>query len=395
MGITLGSFWAYYELGWGGWWFWDPVENASFMPWLMGAALLHSAIVTEKRGAFPAWTAFLGMGCFTLSMLGAFLVRSGVLTSVHAFAVDPARGVLLLGILGIAAGGGFVLFAWRAPKLRDPTAFAPVSRESALFVNNIILAAVTVTVVLGTLYPLIKEAISGDTVSVGPPFFNLTFVPLMAVAFVILPAGPMLAWKRGDAIAAVRRLIPAAVRASAAALAVYALVSPRKAFAAAAVGMGAWLVLGALDEAAGRIRLFQTSLAESGRRLTSQPRGAWGMTLAHLGLGVFVLGAAFETAWRVEAAEVLAPGAGQALGATYHLAHGSGPVPAKAPTTPSSAAPSASPTLRRQCPLRPGPAPSAAPTMPAARPPPRSPSARPCSTTSTSSSASRARPAAG
>ncbi|HEX7760676.1 MAG TPA: heme lyase CcmF/NrfE family subunit, partial [Caulobacteraceae bacterium] len=241
VGITLGSFWAYYELGWGGWWFWDPVENASFMPWLLGTALLHSAIVTEKRGGFPAWTAFLGMGCFTLSMLGAFLVRSGVLTSVHAFAVDPRRGILLLGILSLAAGSGFALFAWRAPKLRDPSAFAPISRESALFVNNIILAAVTVTVLLGTLYPLLKEAVTGEAVSVGPPFFNLTFVPLMVAAFIILPAGPLLAWKRGDARGAMERLVPAAAAAIAAVLLTLALVSPRKAVAACGVGIGAWL----------------------------------------------------------------------------------------------------------------------------------------------------------
>ncbi|HWA60239.1 MAG TPA: heme lyase CcmF/NrfE family subunit [Caulobacteraceae bacterium] len=314
VGITLGSFWAYYTLGWGGWWFWDPVENASFMPWLLGAALLHSAIVTEKRGGFPAWTAFLGMGCFTLSMLGAFLVRSGVLTSVHAFAVDPARGVLLLTILGIAAGAGFLLFAWRAPLLKDPAAFAPVSRESALFVNNIILAAVTVTVLLGTLYPLIKEAMTGDTVSVGPPFFNLTFLPLMALAFVLLPAGPLLAWKRGNLGDVLRRLVPAAAVALAAMLACWALVSPRKALAAVGVGLGVWLIVGALDELATRTRLFAGDLREAGRRLGGLPRGAWGMTLAHAGLGVFLMGAAFETAWRVEMAQVLAPGAEAKLG---------------------------------------------------------------------------------
>jgi cytochrome c-type biogenesis protein CcmF len=318
VGITLGAFWAYYELGWGGWWFWDPVENASFMPWLLGTALLHSAIVTEKRGGFPAWTAFLAMGCFTLSMLGAFLVRSGVLTSVHAFAVDPRRGALLLAILALAAGSGFVLFAWRSSKLRDPAAFAPISRESALFVNNIILAAVTVTVLLGTLYPLIKEAITGETISVGPPFFNLTFTPLMTAAFIILPAGPLLAWKRGDVGAALQRLSAAALAAFAAALLTYALVSPRKAVAAAGVGIGAWLIAGALAELLDRTRLLRAGWREAGRRLGGLPRGAWGMTLAHLGLGVFVLGAAFETAWKVEAAQVLTPGGGIDLGA-YHL----------------------------------------------------------------------------
>src|SRR5512146_3427518 len=181
VGITLGSFWAYYELGWGGWWFWDPVENASFMPWLIGTALLHSAIVTEKRGALAGWTVFLGLAAFSFSMLGAFLVRSGVLTSVHAFAVDPKRGVLLLIILGVTTGAGFTLFAWRAPQLAKGGVFAPVSRESALVLNNILLAAATATVLLGTLYPLIREATTGEAISVGPPYFNLTFTPLMAV----------------------------------------------------------------------------------------------------------------------------------------------------------------------------------------------------------------------
>ncbi|MGA0600070.1 heme lyase CcmF/NrfE family subunit [Caulobacter sp. KR2-114] len=314
IGITLGSFWAYYELGWGGWWFWDPVENASFMPWLLGTALLHSAIVTEKRGGFPAWTAFLGMGCFTLSMLGAFLVRSGVLTSVHAFAVDPKRGILLLGILALAAGSGFALFAWRAPRLKDPATFAPISRESTLFINNILLSAVTVTVLLGTLYPLLKEAVTGEAVSVGPPFFNLTFVPLMVTAFLILPAGPLLAWKRGDAAAVVQRLVPAVIAAAAAGLLCLAVVSPRKALASFGVGLGAWLIAGALDEIAERVRLFRAPLAESGRRLGGLPRGAWGMSLAHIGLGVFVMGAAFESAWKVEAAETRPIGGVVALG---------------------------------------------------------------------------------
>src|SRR3954447_2219349 len=206
VGIMLGAFWAYYELGWGGWWFWDPVENASFMPWLMATALLHSAIVTEKRGALAGWSLFLALGAFTFSMLGAFLVRSGVLTSVHAFAVDPKRGVLLLLILCVTAGSAFALFAWRAPKLAPGGMFAPVSRESALVLNNILLAAATTTVMAGTLFPLIREAMTGEAISVGPPYFNLTFVPLMAALAILLPAGPLLAWKRGDAYGALQRL---------------------------------------------------------------------------------------------------------------------------------------------------------------------------------------------
>ncbi|MES3030032.1 MAG: heme lyase CcmF/NrfE family subunit [Pseudomonadota bacterium] len=318
VGITLGAFWAYYELGWGGWWFWDPVENASFMPWLIATALLHSAIVTEKRGALSGWTVFLALAAFTFSMLGAFLVRSGVLTSVHAFAVDPTRGVLLLAILGITAGSAFALFAWRAPLLKQGGVFAPISRESALVLNNILLAAATATVLLGTLYPLMREAATGEAISVGPPFFNLTFTPLMAALAILLPAGPLLAWKRGDLRGVMQRLWVAAVIAVACGLAAFAFISPRKAFASVGVAMGAWLVIGSLVEIAERTRAFRTSAGESWRRLVGLPRGAWGMTLAHLGLGVFVLGACFETGWKQEAAEALAVGGRLNLG-EYHL----------------------------------------------------------------------------
>ena len=318
IGIMLGSFWAYYELGWGGWWFWDPVENASFMPWLVAAALLHSAIVTEKRGALAGWTVFLGLAAFSFSMLGAFLVRSGVLTSVHAFAVDPRRGVLLLIILGVTTGAAFSLFAWRAPTLTQGGVFAPVSRESALVLNNILLAAATATVLLGTLYPLIREATTGEAISVGPPYFNLTFTPLMAALILILPAGPLLAWKRGDAIGVAQRLWAAATLALLAGLAAYAFVSPKKAFGALGLMLGAWLIAGAAAELIERTRAFRAPAAESWRRLIGLPRGAWGMTLAHIGLGVFVLGACFETGWRAEAAETLPLGGSLNVGA-YHL----------------------------------------------------------------------------
>jgi len=314
VGITLGSFWAYYELGWGGWWFWDPVENASLMPWLAATALLHSAVVTEKRGALAAWTAFLAICAFTLSMLGAFLVRSGVLTSVHAFAVDPRRGILLLAILGLASGTGFCLFAWRAPLLKDQSIFAPISRESALVINNIVLSAVTTAVLAGTLWPLILETF-GHQGGVGAPYFNLVVGVLMAVAFVILPAGPLLAWKRGDALGALQRLWLAALIALGAALAVFASTSPRQALAAGEVGIGVWLIGGVIDEILVRVQAFRAPWSESARRLAGLPRGAWGMSLAHLGLGVFVMGAAFETAWKSETAAVLAPGGTARLGA--------------------------------------------------------------------------------
>ena len=305
VGITLGSFWAYYELGWGGWWFWDPVENASFMPWLAGAALLHSAIVTERRGALAGWTVFLAILAFTFSMLGAFLVRSGVLTSVHAFAVDPERGMMLLVILGIAAGAAFILFALRAPGLKSGAAFAPVSREGALVLNNLFLTAAAATVLLGTLYPLILEGISGATISVGPPYFAATFTPLMVVACLILPAGPLLAWKRGDLKGALQRLWLAAGLALAAAFAAFALFEPKKALAAAGLGVGAWLILGALAELATRTKAFRAPFPETLRRAKGLPLGAWGMTLAHAGLGVFILGAVVETSFKAEAAAAI------------------------------------------------------------------------------------------
>ena len=315
VGITLGSFWAYYELGWGGWWFWDPVENASFMPWLVGSALLHSAIVTEKRGALTGWTVFLALAAFTFSMLGAFLVRSGVLTSVHAFAVDPTRGVLLLTILGVAAGSGFALFAWRAPRLAPGGLFAPVSREGALVLNNIFLAAATATVAVGTLYPLIRQALTGEAISVGGPYFALTFGPLMVICLLLVPAGPLLAWKRGELAGVAQRLWVAALLALLAGAAAWALVSPRRLWAPLGLMLGGWLILGALSETAARVRLGAVPLAESGRRLKGLPRGAWGATLAHAGLGVFVLGACFESAWKLEAVSALAPGQSLRVGA--------------------------------------------------------------------------------
>jgi cytochrome c-type biogenesis protein CcmF len=315
VGITLGAFWAYYELGWGGWWFWDPVENASLLPWMVGAALLHSAVVTEKRGALAGWTVFLALCGFTFAMLGAFLVRSGVLTSVHAFAVDPARGALLLAILAIAAGGAFVLFAWRARALAPGGVFAPVSREGAIVLNNLFVSAATAAVVLGTLYPLMVEAAVGRPISVGPPYFHLTFGPIMAAAMIILPAGPLLAWKRGDALGALQRLWLAAAVALGAGLAAGAAVEPGRALAAVGGALGAWLVIGTLIEVADRVHLFRAPWGEVRRRFSGLPTGAWGATLAHLGLGVFVLGACLQTAGKQEAAGVLAPGGVLRLGA--------------------------------------------------------------------------------
>ncbi len=205
-GIAMGSYWAYYELGWGGWWFWDPVENASFMPWLAGTALLHSAVVMEKRGALKVWTVLLAILTFSLSLLGTFLVRSGVLTSVHAFASDPTRGVFILAILTLFIGGALALFAIRAPEMKQGGLFAPISREGALVFNNLFLVAAVSTVFVGTLYPLALEALTGDKISVGAPFFHLTFVPLMIPLLLALPFGPLLGWKRGDLLGASQRL---------------------------------------------------------------------------------------------------------------------------------------------------------------------------------------------
>jgi cytochrome c-type biogenesis protein CcmF len=317
VGIMLGSFWSYYVLGWGGWWSWDPVENASFMPWLAATALLHSATVTEKRGALAGWTVFLGLLAFSFSMLGAFLVRSGVLTSVHAFAIDPKRGVLLLSILGFASGAGFAVFAWRAPRLPPGGLFAPVSREAMLVLNNLFIAAATAAVLFGTLFPLIREAISGDAVSVGPPYFNRTFAPIMAAVLVLLPVAILIPWKRGDLAGALQRLWAAAVAALAAGAASLALARPGQAVTAGGVTLAAWIIAGTLTEVVERLRGGGPGLAWA--RLTALPRGSWGMSLAHLGLGVFILGAALETSGRIEAAKVMSPGETMAV-AGYQLA---------------------------------------------------------------------------
>ncbi len=235
-GIAMGSYWAYYELGWGGWWFWDPVENASFMPWLAGTALLHSAAVMEKRGALKVWTILLAILTFSLSLLGTFLVRSGVLTSVHAFASDPTRGVFILGILTLFIGGALALFAWRAPEMKQGGLFAPISREGALVFNNLFLVTLAATVFAGTLYPLALEAMTGQKISVGAPFFNLTFVPLTIPLLMALPFGPLLAWKRGDLYGAAQRLGVAMVAAVVAAIVTYVVAGGEGRACAAGAG---------------------------------------------------------------------------------------------------------------------------------------------------------------
>ena len=308
VGIAMGSWWAYYELGWGGWWFWDPVENASFMPWLVGTALLHSAIVVEKRNALKTWTVLLSILAFSLSLVGTFLVRSGVLTSVHAFAVDPERGVFILGILWVFIGGALALFAWRAPALRGGGLFAPVSREGALILNNLLLASSCAAVFIGTLYPLLLESITGQKISVGPPFFNATFVPLILPLLLLVPLGPMLSWKRGDLLAVSQRLMAAFGLAVLAVVLVSAFSEDGPGLAPLGFGLAIWLMAGALSELAWRIRAFREPVSASLRKLRHLPRSAYGTALAHFGVGVLVLGVVGISAWRVEKVEFLGPG---------------------------------------------------------------------------------------
>ncbi|MBN8939963.1 MAG: heme lyase CcmF/NrfE family subunit [Rhizobiales bacterium] len=307
-GISMGSFWAYYELGWGGWWFWDPVENASLMPWLAGTALLHSAIVMEKREALKVWTVLLAILTFSLSLLGTFLVRSGVLTSVHAFAVDPERGVFILAILMVFIGGSLALYAWRAPMLKQGGIFAPVSREGALVLNNLFLTAACAVVFVGTLYPLALESLTGAKISVGPPFFNWTFGPLMVPLLVVMVFGPFLAWKRGDLYGVAQRLTWAFGLGVAGMLAAYAATSGGPVLAPVAIGLACYIIAGSLIEVGERIQLFRAPAATSWARAKGLPRSAWGTAFAHAGIGVMLIGIVGETAYRQELIVQVRPG---------------------------------------------------------------------------------------
>ena len=308
LGIAMGSWWAYYELGWGGWWFWDPVENASFMPWLSATALLHSALVMEKREALKVWTILLAILAFSLSLMGTFLVRSGILTSVHAFAVDPRRGVFILAILVVLIGGALALYAWRAPQLRQGGLFAPISREGALVLNNVLLTTGCATVFVGTLYPLALESITGAKISVGPPYFNLTFGPLMLPLLAAIPFGPLLAWKRGDLAGAMQRLWAAALAALLALVAAYAVYWRGPWLAPFGVALAAWIVAGAATEWAARVKLGAAGLDEVWRRARSLPRSAYGTTVAHAGMGLTVLGIVATSAWQSERIVTMQPG---------------------------------------------------------------------------------------
>jgi len=290
IGIAAGSFWAYYTLGWGGFWFWDPVENASLMPWLAGTAFLHSVAVMEKRDALKVWTIFLAILAFSFSLLGTFLVRSGVLTSVHAFANDPRRGVFILAILAMFICGSFALFAWRAPMLKQGGLFAPVSREGALVVNNLLLTTACATVLFGTLYPLGLEQLTGEKISVGAPFFNLTAGALLLTACFAAPFGFSLAWKRGDLLGVAQRLTLALVIGAATAAVGAAWLSGRSIFAPLAMGLGVFVILGTLIEVVMRAWRPGLALGAALRRALGLPLSFYGAALAHLGVGVTLLG---------------------------------------------------------------------------------------------------------
>ena len=318
IGITLGAFWAYYELGWGGWWAWDPVENASFMPWLAATALLHSAIVMEKRDSLKAWTVFLGLLAFTFSMMGAFLVRSGLLTSVHSFAVDPQRGILLAAILLVTAGGGFALFALRAPTLAPGGLFATVSRETTLVLNNLLISAALCSVFLGTLYPILMQALFDKTMSVGAPYYLAVFAPIMIVALLLVPVSSLMSWKRADLKGVLQRLaatFAVAVLAAAIGSLFYkgpSLLSEAEYLVGLVVGF--WLIFGTVRTLMQAVDFRINAAGAALRRLSGVPLAAWGMILAHVGLGVFVLGAVVESHQKLSVMQGMALGDSVRLG---------------------------------------------------------------------------------
>ena len=305
-GIALGSFWAYYELGWGGWWFWDPVENASFMPWLVGTALIHSLSVTEKRGGFKMWTALLAILAFSLSLLGTFIVRSGVLSSVHAFATDPARGIFILGFLAIVIGGSLALFAWRAPRVGMGGSFEPVSRESMLLANNVLLVVAAAAVLLGTLYPLVIDALGMGKLSVGPPYFSAVFVPLMTPALFLMGVGPMTRWQQADVIDLAKRLrwaMAVSVLSAVIAPLVLGSWSPM-------TGLGLLLAVWIASTAVLNLitRLREHPAPSWGRRLAAQPGSYYGMLLAHFGVSVFIVGVTVVSSFQSENDVRMEPG---------------------------------------------------------------------------------------
>ncbi|HET6969935.1 MAG TPA: cytochrome c-type biogenesis CcmF C-terminal domain-containing protein, partial [Phenylobacterium sp.] len=304
LGISLGSWWAYYELGWGGFWFWDPVENASFMPWLLGTALLHSALVLERRGALVSWTILLAILTFSMSLVGTFLVRSGILTSVHAFAVDPRRGVFILAIIGVTTGAALGLYGWRAPSIRSGALFQPLSREGGVILNNLFLCVLCATVFLGTFTPLFAE-LAGDKISVGPPYYSWVFAPFAVPLLILLVFGPMLNWKRDEAARTLRRVrIPAAM-AAVVLLLVAVFAGLNHAVAAGGLGLAAWLLAGS---GAILARRWWSGRAYLSRSIRTTPRALVGLALAHAGLGLLTLGITGVTSWHQDKVLNMRPG---------------------------------------------------------------------------------------
>ncbi len=300
LGIALGSWWAYYELGWGGWWFWDPVENASFMPWLVGTALIHSLAVTEKRGAFKAWTVLLAISAFSLSLLGTFLVRSGVLSSVHAFATDPKRGLFILAFLAVVIGASLALYAWRAPKVGLGARFAPLSREGFLLANNVLLVVATAAVLLGTLYPLLLDALNLGKISVGPPYFDTVFVPLMAPLVFLMGVGTLARWKHAELPDLAKRLRWAAVVAVLCAVGAELAEGRISWMGGLGLVMGFWVFASVATDLRERLRPAGGMQGSLLHRFNQIPRAMKGMMLAHLGIGVFIIGVTMVRTYEVE-----------------------------------------------------------------------------------------------
>ncbi len=306
-GIAAGSHWAYYTLGWGGWWFWDPVENASLMPWLVGTALLHSVSVLERRGALISWTLLLAILAFTLSLIGTFLVRSGVLTSVHAFAVDPARGIFILGMVVGQTGIAFALFAWRAPHMRSGALFGAVSRESGLVANNILLASAAATVFLGTFYPVLLDVTGGDKISVGPPYYAITFAPMMAALLVVLSAGPMLQWRRDTWTRLWPRVRRPAIVAGVVAMVTVVVAGPAKLLVVIGFALAAWVVAGAVAIVVRRWRIGSGD-GPLLRRIRATPPSVYGLIIAHLGMGIVAAGVTAASAFSTDRVATMRPG---------------------------------------------------------------------------------------
>ncbi len=311
LGIMVGSWWAYYELGWGGWWFWDPVENASFMPWLAGTALIHSLAVTEKRGAFKAWTVLLAIAAFSLSLLGTFLVRSGVLTSVHAFATDPRRGVFILTFLAVVIGGSLLLFALRAPRTGTGGRFEAVSRETMLLGNNVLLIVACGTVLLGTLYPLFLDTLGLGKISVGPPYFDTVFVPVMAPLVFLMGIGPLARWKKAELPALAAQLKWAFATAVVLALLLPLAGGRWSPMVAFGLLLALWIAASTVVHLRARIATAQGS---GWQRVAKQPRGYWGMLLAHLGVAVFIVGVTIVKGYETERDVKMSPGDTVAIG---------------------------------------------------------------------------------